>query len=308
MDFLLFVISIAILISGADMVVRSSNALALKLNLSHLLVGAFLVAIGTSLPEMGVAIQANYSGKAQMTMAILIGSSILNMTIIFGSIFLFAKSFKMGGELFKHDALWLFASLLLFILIIIDAKISYFDALILLMLVGSYILFLFKDTHKAHDEFSKAIMHHELSLPKASVMLVVGLGLWIVGSIFTIDSVGNIAQHFNLDEWYSGVIIIAFATTLPELILTLLAVYKDQIQIAIANIIGSTISNLTLILALATLVSPIHFDATKHIFDLVVMLFAALMMIGVILTQSYNRYISLSLFLIFALFFQSYLV
>jgi len=132
-----------------------------------------------------------------------------------------------------------------------------------------------------------------------------GIILLVVGAIFTVDSTSDIASRLNLNEWQSGILMIAFATALPELILSLLAVYKDKIEIAIANILGSTISNLTLVLALVTAIKPITFDLTTHLFDLIVMLLASLIVMGMIITKSYNRYIALSLFLILALFIEA---
>jgi len=305
MDFLIFVISIAILITGADMVIRSTNALALKLNISHLLVGAFLVAIGTSLPEMGIAMQANNQNKSDLAMAIIVGSSILNLTLIFGSIFIFSKSITIKQECFTQDALWLLAALTLFVLALFDHTISYFDALVVVLLMGVYTLFIFESSQKSRGELFQEILKSSLSLPYALMLFGGGIILLVVGAIFTVDSTSDIASRLNLNEWQSGILMIAFATALPELILSLLAVYKDKIEIAIANILGSTISNLTLVLALVTAIKPITFDLTTHLFDLIVMLLASLIVMGMIITKSYNRYIALSLFLILALFIEA---
>ena len=305
MDFLIFVISIAILITGADMVIRSTNALALKLNISHLLVGAFLVAIGTSLPEMGIAMQANNQNKSDLAMAIIVGSSILNLTLIFGSIFIFSKSVSIKQECFTQDSLWLLAALTLFVLALFDHSISYFDALIIVLLMGAYTLFIFESSQKSRGELFQEILKSSLSLPYALMLFGGGIILLVVGAIFTVDSTSDIASRLNLNEWQSGILMIAFATALPELILSILAVYKDKIEIAIANIIGSTISNLTLVLALVASINPITIDLSKHLFDLTVMLVASLIVIGMIITKSYNRYIALSLFLILALFIEA---
>ncbi|KIM08100.1 MAG: hypothetical protein KU28_04265 [Sulfurovum sp. PC08-66] len=302
MDFLIFVISIAILIAGADMVIRSSNALALRLNASHFVVGAFLVALGTSLPEMSIALSANTQGKAEMAMATLIGSSILNVTLIFGSIFVFSKSIKIERDFFKKDALWLLATLILFVLVISDGAIGYFDAFVLLALTGFYILSLFEDRHKKRGEFLQEILQNALTLPVTLFLLVVGAVFLIVGAIFSVDSVTDIATRLHLDRWHSGVMMIAVATALPDLILTILAVYRNKAEIAIANILGSTISNLTLVIALSALATPIVFDFNAHLFDLGVLILASLMVVVIVLTHSYNRLIALCLFLIVILY------
>lgn len=287
------------------MVIRSANALALKLNISYFLVGAFLVAIGTSFPEMGVAMQANAQGKSDMAIATLIGSSILNLTLIFGSIFILSKSTIIQQGCFSKDALWLLSALTLFVLIIFDQEIGYFDAFLLIALIVVYILFLFEDAQNNRVEFFQEILDNTLTLPYAIALLLGGMVLLVVGAIFTVDSATDIATQFKLNEWQSGIIMIAFATALPELILTILAVYKNKIEIAIANILGSTISNLTLVLALVAFIEPISIDFRVHLFDLGVMLLAAVLVMGIIITQSYNRYITLPLFLILALFIEA---
>jgi cation:H+ antiporter len=304
MDFLIFVISIAILVSGADMIIRSSNALALKFNIAHFVVGASLVALGASLPEMGVALIAHAEAKPQMAMATLIGSAILNLTLIFGSIFIFARSIKIEQNFFKQDALWLLAGMALFILSMVDKNISYFEAVVLILFYISYLLFLVNNTQKSHTALTQITLHPSLNLMSATVLLVMGGVLLIIGSIFTVDSVTNIASRFGLDEWHSGMIMIALATALPELILSILAVYKNHAEIAIANILGSTLSNLTLIVALMAMMHPLSFDLTMHWYDFIVMLTSALIVSAVILTHNYNRYIIFTLFLILALFIE----
>jgi len=304
MDFLIFVISIAILVTGADMLIRSSNALARRLNISYLIMGAFLVAIGASLPEMGVALRAHSDGKTQMAIATLLGSTLLNMTLIFGSIFIFFRS-TLKHDFFTKDALWLLVALILSLLVFLDQTVSYFDAIILLAFILAYILFLIEDTKRG--EFLREILDNGLGLPSAIMLFLGGFTLLVIGSIFTVDSVSDIATQWGFDRWKSGIVLIAFATALPELLLTLLALYKQKVEIAIANILGSSISNLTLVIALTTLVKPIHIDLSLHLFDIITMSLATLVTITIILTKSYNRYIVLSLFLILALFIEKLL-
>ena len=123
MSFVIFVIAIATLIWGADLLIRESEKIALRFNISEFIIGATLIALGTSLPEMAASIAASADGKAEIAIANVIGSNILNITMVLGTIFLISKSINPDRDFFAKDSYWALVPVLIFNLMIIDGTI-----------------------------------------------------------------------------------------------------------------------------------------------------------------------------------------
>ena len=118
MDFLIFIIAMAALIYGADFVIKESERIALHFNISSFVIGATLVAVGTSLPEMAVSMSASAKGSADIAVANVIGSTIFNISLVLGLVFLLAKNIEPKRDLFAKDSAWSIFPILIFILIL----------------------------------------------------------------------------------------------------------------------------------------------------------------------------------------------
>ena len=117
MNFVIFVIAMAALILGADLLVRESERIALKFNISEFIIGATLIALGTSLPEMAASIAASADGKPQIAIANVIGSNILNITLVLGTIFLISKTINPNRDFFAKDSTWAIVPVFVFCLL-----------------------------------------------------------------------------------------------------------------------------------------------------------------------------------------------
>ncbi len=152
MDFLIFVIAMGVLIWGADLLINQSERIALKFNIPEFIIGATLIALGTSLPEMAASIAASLNHKPDIAVANVIGSNILNITLILAAVFLIAKNINPSRDFFAKDSTWALVPVLVFILMILDGIISRFDASLLLLLMGAYLVFLLQDAKNIPDE------------------------------------------------------------------------------------------------------------------------------------------------------------
>lgn len=309
MNFVIFVIAMASLIWGADLLVRESERIALRFNISEFIIGATLIALGTSLPEMAASIAASADGKPQIAIANVIGSNILNITLVLGTIFLISKTINPDRDFFAKDSTWALVPIFIFILMIIDGVISRFDAMLLLLLMAAYIMFLLREARGlitaeiAEAKADTAEDEEDTFLwAKTIALIVAGLTLIIGGANFTIDSASAIARDFGVSEWVIGIVMISLGTSLPELVVSIAAAIKGKVDMAIGNIIGSNMANTTIVLGAAALVSPMQIDTQSHIFDITTMLIASLMLVFIAANKLYSKPAGITLFIVLGLF------
>lgn len=291
MDFLVFVASMAILIYGADFIIKQSAKIALHFNISQFVIGASLIAFGTSLPEMAASVSASYKGSSEIAISNVVGSNIFNITLVLGIVFLFAKStLDPKRDLFSRDSAWMIIPLFLLLLMILDGDISRFEGAILISLMIAYLLFLATDSKELLedlDEFEDD--KGDFNWGKTSLLLIVGFAMVIFGADFAINSASNIAREFGISEWIIGMFLIAIGTSLPELVVSISALKSGNSGMSIGNIIGSNVANITMVLGAASLIAPISIDIYKNSFDLVALLVATLMFVFVTANRLYNR-------------------
>ena len=302
MNFLLFVIAMGLLIGGANLLITQSETIALKLKLSEIIIGATLLVLATSLPEMMVTLVASLNHKPDIALSSLIGSNILNITLIFSTLLLLSSSAN-RDKIYDKSPLWLFIPVLFFLLMSLDNVIFGFDSVILFALFGFYFIFLIDHIKQGTSPFSHPFEPNEFSWISTIPLLLSGFVLMAIGAYFTIDSALSIAEYFDISPWRMG-LIIAFGTSLPELAITLSALNKGKMEIALGNIIGSNIVNMTMALGASAWVNPLPIDISLHLFDIGMMCVATLIMFFILGNQHDNKSASLSLFLLLALFVQ----
>lgn len=304
-DWGIFVLALAGLIFGADMVVDQVEKLAYQFGLSSFLVGATIVAFGTSLPEMVASMFASYHDKADLAVANIIGSNIINITLVLGGTFLVGKGLSSRLDFWAKDAIWIFFPYLFFALTILDGEISKLESAVLVVLILPYLFFLIQS--------NKAFLQSPPSEPKAKanfhcfkfmVLFCTGLGFVFLGGHYSIESASNLARSFGVSEWMIGVFLVAFGTSLPELVVGLMAAQRGQegIGMCMGNVIGSNIVNITLALGSAGLVGSLHFDIQNSLFDVFLGLVSTVVLICLVANRLYDKEAGIILLLLFVLF------
>lgn len=302
MDFIIFIIAMGVLIWGADLIIEQSERIALEFNIPEFIIGATLIALGTSLPEMAASIAASYNGRAEIAVANVIGSNILNITLVLASVFLIAKNINPNRDFFAKDSTWALVPVLIFILMIIDGVISRFDAILLLLLMGAYLMFLLQDAKGVLEEDLEIPENETFSWVKTIPMILGGFILVVVGAHYTVESASIIAKSFGISEWVIGIIMISLGTSLPELTVSISAPLKGKVDMAIGNIIGSNMANTTVVLGAAALVNPLTLDASSYLFDIATMIVATLILVFITANKLYNKSAGISLIIILGLF------
>jgi len=291
-----------VLIWGADLIIQQSERIALKFHIPEFIIGATLIALGTSLPEMAASIAASYNGKPDIAIANVIGSNILNITLVLSAVFLIAKEIKPDRDFFSKDSTWALVPVLVFVLMIIDGVISRFDAILLLLLMGAYILFLLQDAKEIPEENLEKLQENHFSWITAIPLLTGAFVLVVIGAHFTVESASEIAKSFGVSEWIIGIVMISFGTSLPELVVSISAAIKGKVDMAIGNIIGSNMANTTIVIGAAALTNPLSIDAQDYLFDIATMIIATLLLVFITANKLYTKSAGISLIIILGLF------
>ena len=302
MNFVIFVIAMGVLIWGADLLINQSERIALKFKIPEFIIGATLIALGTSLPEMAASIAASMNGKSDIAIANVIGSNVLNITLVLATVFIISKKINPARDFFAKDSTWALVPVLVFILMILDGMISRFDAALLLLLMGAYLLFLLQDAKNIPEEDLEDLDEGTFSWAKVIPFLFAGFILVIVGAHFTIESASEIARDFGISEWIIGIIMISLGTSLPELVVSISAATRGKVDMAIGNIIGSNMANTTVVLGAAAMVNPMAINSSAYIFDIATMIVATLLLVFITANKLYNKSAGISLIIILGLF------
>ena len=309
MDFIIFFAAMTALIYGADFIIKESERIALHFNISHFVIGATLVAFGTSLPEMAASMMASSQGKSDMAVANVVGSVIFNITLVLGLTFIIAKKMQPKRDLFALDSAWVVVPVIVFFIMIQDGEIGRVDGALYLLLMVSYLVFLFSSSkEELEGEIDEDLASEKFNWGKTILLLAIGFTLTIGGANFVIDSGTNIARVFGISEWIIGIFLISLGTSLPELVVSLVAVKKGNAEMSIGNIIGSNVANFSMVLGAASLINPLSIDLLATKFDLLIMVAASITLLFILANKLYNKAGAIFLLIILALFIQNTVV
>ncbi|MCF6339702.1 MAG: calcium/sodium antiporter [Sulfurimonas sp.] len=306
MDFIIFIAAMSALIYGADFIIKESERIALHFNISHFVIGATLVAFGTSLPEMAASMMASSAGKSDMAVANVVGSVIFNITMVLGIVFFIAKKMNPKRNLFALDSAWIVIPVVIFFIMIQDGEISRVDGILYLLLMVSYLLFLFTSSKEDLEcEINEDLAKEKFKWTKTIVLLSIGFALTIGGANFVVESGSSIARNFGVSEWIIGIFLISLGTSLPELVVSLVAIKKGNTEMSIGNIIGSNVANFSMVLGAASLVNPLTIDLVATKFDMLIMAAASITLLFILANKLYNKAGAIFLLIILALFIQN---
>ncbi|MRI83254.1 MAG: sodium:proton exchanger [Nitratiruptor sp.] len=302
MDYLLFFLSMAALIKGADWIIKESEKIALHFGISEFVIGATLIALGTSLPEMAASIAASIDGKSDLAISNVIGSVTLNITLVLGLVFLIAKQIHPRRDIFSRDSAWALFPIFTFLMVAYDGTISRGEGILFLVLMGGYLLFLAQEPTIVAGEIDEEVKREPFNWPPTILWLTFGFIAVVYGADIAIESASNIARHLGVREWLIGLFLVAFGTSLPELVVSIQAAWNGKADMSIGNIIGSNVANFSVVLGSAATINPLRVDLVRDGFDILVALIASLMLVFITATKLYNRSAGIALLATLAIF------
>ena len=290
---IVFIGGLAVLILGADLLVRGASRLAAAFGISPLVIGLTIVAIGTASPEIAVSLQAAANGQVDLTLGNVLGSNIFNILFILGITSIVAP-IVIAEQLIRKDAPILLGVSMLTFVLAFDGNLGAMDGAILLFLLVVYIVFALKqnESKKVQKEYAEEYAQKEPRTTRNTIInivfILIGLGLLVLGSNWLVDSAVQIAKVLGVSELVIGLTIVAVGTSLPEVATSVIAALKGESDIAVGNAVGSNIFNLLGVLGIGALVSPDGIFVAQRVlqFDLPVMVFVALLTLPVFYLDS----------------------
>ena len=297
---ILLVAGFALLIKGADWFVDGAAGIAARFGIPQLVIGLTIVAMGTSAPEAAVSITAAKAGNAGITIGNVLGSNIMNILVILGVTSVITTIAVQKSTIRYEIPFMLMIMFLLMWLGQTGNEIVLWEGIVLWLLFIIYLTYLFIMAKKGQTE-------EEEDKPRALwlqiAMLLAGVAGIIVGSDLTVDNASKIATALGMDDRLIGLTIVAFGTSLPELVTSITAAKKGKADIAIGNIVGSNIFNILFVVGTTSLITPVAFKASFLTDSLVSIAAGVLLWIGVLKEQKLRRPVGITMLLGYAAYF-----
>lgn len=286
---LILVVGFVLLIKGADYFVEGSSSVAKRLYIPSMIIGMTIVAMGTSLPECAVSVTASLTGNNTLAVSNVVGSNIFNLMVVCGACALFAPLTIRRTTLVKEFPLSIICATLLIILGYLGMTLGHIDGILFLILFVCYLLWMINSVKKARaahkeDELMKESGEYVedeiriIPMWKSVIFILGGMIAIKFGGDFVVDSASDIALSFGLSQTLIGLTIVALGTSLPELVTSIVAARKNEVDMALGNVIGSNIFNILLVLGIAAAISPVGF-LMDNIIDTVILIVMSLVVL-----------------------------
>lgn len=312
MEFLLLITGFIMLIKGANYFVDGASSIAKFFKVPTIIIGLTIVAFGTSSPELAVNINAILKNSNNIALGNIVGSNILNILLILGITSIIKPMHINKNTLTKEFPFLILSTLVLFVLSLdIYSKngikqLSKIDGFVLLILFIAFFYYLINSTVKSKITIENTSNTEEAEnitkyyIYKSIGITVCGLAAIIIGGNLVVEQSVIIAKNFGISERIIGLTIVAIGTSLPELVTSVVAAYKNEADIAIGNIVGSNIFNMLFILGISSWIRPLPIDSSSY-FDILFLVFATIITYILCLSKkNISRYegITLSFFYI----------
>jgi len=290
-SFLLILIGFVLIIKGADYFIEGSKSIASFLKMSPIVAGVIIVAFGTSLPELFVSINAALKGVGNITVGNIIGSNIANIGLGLGSTAIITPLLIKKDEAFKKHMALLFASLL-FVLFLWDLVLTRAEGVILLLIFVVFIhLILSGEKQESIGKYS---------FWKTTIYFFGGIAALMYGSEILINNAVLVARSIGVSERVIGLSLIAFGTSLPEMVTSVVSALKKDYAISVGTIIGSNIFNLLFVMGVAITIRPINVELQLLKFDLPVMILFVFFLFPFIFKEKIGRFAGIFLLISYA--------
>jgi len=296
------IISLSVLIWGADKFIDNSSLIAKKLGLSELTIGLTIVALGTSAPEIFVGISSVLNGTESIAMGAVVGSNISNIALIFG-----VSCIGISMRPTKTNPIQFIPFILAVVVLglgLQDLKITKAESIEFLFVFAAfmYVTYLYRIPDKIDESDNSNIQ-----IGKTTLLLILGLLALIIGSNYAVINAEKIATILNVPQVIVGLTIIAIGTSLPELAATISAIIKNKNDMVIGNVIGSNVMNIALVVPIIGMFSDVTFEAKIMSRDFLVLSVTSILFILITAMYSSSRFNLRVIKLIGCIFIAGYL-
>lgn len=309
MQYLLVAVGFALLIKGADWLVESAKKLALSMGVSAFIVGMSVVALGTSMPEAAIGVLSGMARANDISLGDVMGSCIANIALILGVGAVIMPIAVERSAIRVDLPISFFTQAVLLVVVLTGAALTQAHGVVLLVLFIAYCVYLARKAKAESSLINEAIgdgdndpdiQQREKPTVKTILLLLLGLAGLIGGAKLVVDNAVGIARQLGMSEALIGVTVVALGTSLPELITTIVASVRKQADIAVGNIIGSNIINVTLVLGLTVVINPIAIKPGVAVEAVIMLAVTALLFFLALLKKQVGRVSGFTLLMAYA--------
>ncbi len=289
MDYVLLVVGLALLVKGADWLVRGASSIARTLQVSNFIIGLTVVSFGTSLPELVIGIVAGGQGNSDLFIGNIIGSNIANILLILGISAMICPLPAGRGTVCREIPFTLGAAIVFFLLVndqLFDgeatSRLGHIDGFVLLAFFCAFVYYvaqLIKDDKNQEWVGEQATD----STLRSVVEIVAGIAGLVIGGQLAVNSAASIAEAMGLSQAFIGLTVIAIGTSLPELATSGMAAYRKNVDIAVGNVVGSNIFNIFIVAGLSSAINAMDYNPANNI-DFLMMMVATLILFAFMFT------------------------
>ncbi|MGN0170798.1 MAG: calcium/sodium antiporter [Lachnospiraceae bacterium] len=280
MDYLILIVGFVLLIKGADYFVEGSASVAKKLKVPSFIIGMTIVAMGTSAPECAVSIAASVKNSNELAISNVVGSNMFNLMVVCGICALMVPLTIAMGTLKKEFPFSILVGILLLGLGVTGMQVGRIEGLILLVVFGLFLYYMVISGLRQRKELTEGEDEIEQikDIPTYICVFYILIGAVAIagGGDLVVDSASRIAIRFGMSQTLVGLTIVACGTSLPELVTSIVAARKNEVDMALGNVIGSNIFNVLLVLGVAAAISPVEVIGA-NIIDLIAMTIMSLL-------------------------------
>ena len=277
MNLIFLLVGLALLIFGAEIIVRGSVSLGKKLQVSLFAIGIVIVAGGTSLPELASAINAVVSNHSDLAVGAVVGSNIANLILIMAATSFLAPIDNINQNQINQAWMNIALAIILILMSFFLLPFNYFYGFIAVLIL---FLTMFIQVKKGVIDVSDVSEKADYSTLTSIVIIILGIFLLIYGSDLFVNSAIEIANNLNIPEAIIGISLVAFGTSLPELAVGILAAIRRKVDFALGNVLGSNIYNVLGVLGISSFFGNFNIPKTIAAQDLYFMLFVTIMILG----------------------------
>ena len=287
---LLLAVGFAFLVKGADFFVEGSSSIAKKLKVPPIIIGLTIVAMGTSLPETAVSVTASLVQNNELAVSNVVGSNIFNLMFVIGVCSILTPIMVQKATVVRDIPLSLGCALFLLVLGVsglgdkAGMTLGHADGVIFLIGFAGYIFTMVRSAMKARAAGQKVEIEgveecdnmKELSYGKSILFLIVGAAAIAFGGDLTVDTASRIAIELGMSQTLVGLTIVSIGTSLPELVTSVVAARKNEVDMAVGNAVGSNIFNILMVLGISSAISPVAL-IRENIIDIVLLMVFSVM-------------------------------
>lgn len=287
---LLLAVGFAFLVKGADFFVEGSSSIAKKLKVPPIIIGLTIVAMGTSLPETAVSVTASLVQNNELAVSNVVGSNIFNLMFVIGVCSILTPIMVQKATVVRDIPLSLGCALFLLVLGIsglgdkAGMTLGHADGIIFLIVFAGYIFTMVRSAMKARAAGQKVEIEgveecdnmKELSYGKSILFLILGAAAIAFGGDLTVDTASRIAIELGMSQTLVGLTIVSIGTSLPELVTSVVAARKNEVDMAVGNAVGSNIFNILMVLGISSAISPVAL-IRENIIDIVLLMVFSVM-------------------------------